>query len=281
VRPSDCALVVSVPLDRSAFDADLAAGTDFLQQFAARQASRDVDMLWRLYEPAAVSVARTAVRAARRGVAVRTRATATDFAQCVAQHLVVTLVAHWRSARFRANDVLDPPAVVRMLRQSEHDAPDDMRAEQAAQALNALIDPTGASTTPVRIDDTGAAAAETTRQYRTWRARHDLEQRLGPSVRAGGPAVEFADGPMPVERAAASLPAAFAGVLDLTVCNSLLLAEEVRKRCLDGVIIANAFAATLDLRMSLYDRALNVMARRRIDYPDAVYIVRHEVRRRS
>jgi hypothetical protein len=280
VQPSDCALVVSVPLDRSAFDADLTAGTDFLRQFAARQAARDVDVLWRLYEPAAVSVARTAARASRRGVVVRTRATATDFAHCVLQHHVVTLVAHWRSARFRASDILDPQTAGRMLRQNLRDGSDDMDAEDVALALNCAVDPTGASGVPVQMDDAGAAAAETARQYRMWRARLDLEQRLGPSVRAGGPAVEFADGPMPVERTAAALPATFAGVLDLTVCNSTVLAEEVRKRCRHGAIIANAFAATLDLRMWFYDRALSVMERRRVAYQDAVYIVRRDFRRR-
>ena len=35
MRPSDCALLVTVPLHRPEFMADLAAGTDFLERFVA------------------------------------------------------------------------------------------------------------------------------------------------------------------------------------------------------------------------------------------------------
>ena len=112
MRPTDCALIVTVPLERAEFLADLARGTDFLMQFAARQRTRDVDTLWSLYEAGVALIRHGIARAQRRGVWVWTRSTATDFTQCLRQHLVVTLVAHWRSARFRAGDVLDPQGVI-------------------------------------------------------------------------------------------------------------------------------------------------------------------------
>ena len=46
--------------------------------------------------------------------------------------------------------------------------------------------------------------------------------------------MEFADGLAPIERVVSSIPEAFDGVLDLTVCNSTVLAEEVRRRCRRG-----------------------------------------------
>jgi hypothetical protein len=47
-----------------------------------------------------------------------------------------------------------------------------------------------------------------------WQARRTLEPVLGSAVRSGGPAVEFADGLVPVERIVAAVPETFAGVLD-------------------------------------------------------------------
>jgi hypothetical protein len=98
VRPADCALLLAVPLRRSEFLADLAAGTDFLAHFVARQRSRDIDVLWATYDASAAMAYASAERARRRGVTVRRRAVLADFARCLHEFQVVTLVAHWRAA---------------------------------------------------------------------------------------------------------------------------------------------------------------------------------------
>ena len=115
MRPNDCALLVAVPLQRAEFLADYAAGTDFLEQFVAHQRSRDTDVLWATYEASAATAAASVNRARRRGVVVVPRARLEDFGRCVEQFQVVTLVAHWRSAMFRANEILNPDAVGRVL----------------------------------------------------------------------------------------------------------------------------------------------------------------------
>lgn len=94
MRTSDCALLVALPLQRSEFMADHAAGTCFLQQFVARQRSRDVDILWATYEASAAPVRASAERARRHGVSVVTRAVLADLARCLQAFQVVTLVAH-------------------------------------------------------------------------------------------------------------------------------------------------------------------------------------------
>src|SRR5262245_12357479 len=100
MRPTDCALIVAVPLQRSEFMADYAAGTDLLEHFVKPQRSRDTDVLWAMYEASATTVVAVIDRARRRGVTVVTRAVLADFARCLERFQVVTLVAHWRSALF-------------------------------------------------------------------------------------------------------------------------------------------------------------------------------------
>ena len=188
MRPTDCALLVAVPLQRSEFLADLAAGTDFLAHFLASQKSRDVDVLWATYDASAAIAAASAERARRRGVTVLRRAVLADFARCLNDFQVTTLVAHWR---------------------------------------------------------------------------------------AGGLAVEFADGLAPIDRIVASVPQAFDGVLDLTICNARLLAQEMRRRCPRAQIIDNPFPATLDIGLEFYNATMDLVSRREMRYQDAILGVRH------
>ena len=279
MRPTDCALLVAVPLQRHEFLADLAAGTDFLANFVAAQSSRDLDVLWATYEASAATAASSAERAGRRGVTVVKRAVLADFARSLRQFQVTTLVAHWRSALFRAGDILDPVAVRQALAEGS-DAVDSRPTDAAniAAALNhGLHRLAGPAVAPG--SDSHGAAVETRRQYALWEARRALEPVLGAAVRAGGPAVEFSDGSVPIERVVTAVPEEFDGVLDLTVCNSTLLAEEVRRRCRRGLIIANAFPATLDVRMELYNAAVDLVQRREVTYQDAVFGVRRSIRR--
>jgi hypothetical protein len=282
MRPADCALVVTVPLDRAEFMADIHAGTDFLDQFRARQRTRLLEVLWTVYEASVATAATIIGRARRRGVTICRRSGLADFGRCLEQYAVVTLVAHWRSARFRANEI-DDPAAVRRLLFSEEAAGTALppTVDGIAEALNRRLESGLHRPADSRADDSGAAAAETHRQYALWKARQETQDRLGPAVRPGGPGVEFADGVVDVESIVAAIPASFSGVLDLTVCNSTLLAEEVRRHRRFGLVIANAFPATLDTRMELYDAAMRLVQHDGVSYQDAVFMVRSRLRRRS
>jgi hypothetical protein len=202
MRPADCALVVTVPLARAEFMADIHSGTDFLDQFRARQRTRLLEVLWTVSEANVATAATIIARARRRGVTVCERSGLADFARCLEQYAVVTLVAHWRSARFRNNEFEDP-------------------------------------------------------------------------------GVEFADGVVGVERIVAAIPAGFSGVLDLSVCNSTLLAEQVRRHRHFGLVIANPFPVPLDIWMDLYDAAMRLVQHEGASYQDAVFMVQSSLRRRS
>jgi hypothetical protein len=281
MRPTDCALVVTVPLLRSEFMSDYTAGTDFLEHFVRPQRSRDLDVLWAIYEASAAPAAASIDRAARRGVTVRRRAALADFARCLEQFAVVTLVAHWRSSLFRASDILDPGAVRRLLPEALPRERDGPGIEGLVAALNRRLRDGPVVGAPVVSDDSRGAALATRHQYALWQARRELEPLLGSAIRSGGPAVEFVDGLASVDRVVSAVPQSFEGVLDLTVCNSTLLAEEIRRRRRGGLIIANAFPATLDIRMEFYNAVVDVMQRRQVSYQDAVFAVRQKVRRQS
>lgn len=283
MRPADCALVVTVPLERAEFMADIHSGTDFLDQFRARQRTRLLEVLWTVYEASVATAATIIARARRRGVTVCERSGLADFGRCLEQYAVVTLVAHWRSARFRANEIEDPAAVRRLLFPEQATAGNGHppTADAIAEALNRRLESGCHRPDDSRTDDSGQAAVETRRQYALWKARQETQDRLGAAVRRGGPGVEFVDGVVDVERIVAAIPVGFSGVLDLTVCNSTLLAEEVRRHRRFGLVMANAFPATLATRMDLYDAAMRLVQHEGVSYRDAAFMVRSRLRGRS
>ena len=70
------------------------------------------------------------------------------------------------------------------------------------------------------------------RHFRAFQNRERLDRGFSDSkVLAPGNRVEFSDGLHTITDVVAHLPVDFAGVLDLSVCNSVFLAEVVRRHC--------------------------------------------------
>lgn len=93
--------------------------------------------------------------------------------------------------------------------------------------------------------------------------------------------MEFHDGLTSIAQVSRALPSVF-GTLDLTVCDSVLLAEQVRETRTSGVILANPRPTTPDFRLVLYREAIGLAGRRRLTYVDAVLRLRRSlVRLRS
>ena len=267
--PHDCALLIAAPLDRESFFADLERrDKEFARNFQSQFPALNDDALWRVYQPYAQLAAEVAARAAALGVRVAGGATFADFLRIVCEAPVVTLVAHWRSARFRREDIADAAAVRAYLEQHANLA--DSAAEPAWDRLNALLDRIAGED---EENPAGSSGYEAARQYRWQGARAQIEPGLGGAVR-GGAAVEFADGFHLVGEIVAGIPAGYAGTLDLTVCQSVMLGEEVKRKCRHSLVLTSSGLASMDYRFALYRQVLELLAARPQPFEDAVVNVR-------
>jgi hypothetical protein len=72
------------------------------------------------------------------------------------------------------------------------------------------------------------------------------------------------------------LPPAFHGVLDLSVCNSLLAGESIRRRhrC---TVIANEWPADIHFYCARYKLTVDLLAQRPQDYVDALMFVHRTI----
>jgi hypothetical protein len=287
VSPSDCGLAVTIPLDRETFAKKLEREEEgnFVQAFRAERSALSVDGLWRLYQPYADLASEIANRVRAFGVSVVLDVSLDQFASLLRSHAVVALVAQWRSALFRASDIQDAHAIFDRLsdptsppRQSiqrfgsgarnPESADTEILAEYLNQSLLCDLQIPGANGKEPRL-------GEITRfQYQIFRRRESLAME---TLFRGGAGAEFAEGFHSVNEIVSCFPPEFSGLVDLTVCNSVLLAESIRRAYPDCLVLANEDLAYLDFRLATYAQVIRSLSGQPEPYEDVVYRIRKEL----
>ncbi len=280
---TDCALLLAIPLNRAEYDTAWQRGTDFLQAYGAACDVTDPDRLWRIYEHYAGLCSAAVDVAEAYGVAVFRGATLKALADATGRFATVTIVAHSREPGIETRDIAAFDRLHASLQEIAAAlgvTPPLIRVDEPARLAAWLDTALGSreSGSPERVADTRAAAWRAHRQQERWLRRRAIEQ-LCPGGLSGGPAVELEDGLWPVPAIDAALPLQFQ-TLDLTVCDSVLLADVLRARRTDGIILANAHPTTPDFRLALYRETVRLMVRHGSSYHEAGIRLRRSLRGR-
>ena len=278
---SQCALLVSIPLDQAEFVADVERGTDFLWTYTRAVRRTHMDEAWSRYAPYA-RLCDDVVRAvASRGVHVIRRATLPDVTDAIGRFPTVTLCAHARGPDITEGDIVDPRLLVAAAPSMSEALggvaapPQGADAAVVARWLDEALGPVDVQDGEMRSDM--RAASWRSYEYRQRWQRRRIIEAMCPGALAGGPALELHDGFHPLDRLDAVIPACLR-TLDLTVCDSVLLADLLRARRRSGVILANARPTTPDFRLLLYREAIGLVARHGISYEDAVIRLRRSLK---
>jgi hypothetical protein len=277
--PNEFCLLVAIPLDRAEFEADAGRGTDFLRAYAANLPRFD-GSLWDAYGRYADTCREIVDQVERFGVNVIRRACSDALASALARFRVVTLLAHARGPEIVAEDIVDPDAVAMRgdaLRAAVGAPPPGVTDRSAiASTLDAALGPETAEDERA-MNETRAYAWRTALYRARWHRRACVERICGEAIR-GGPAIEFENGLVRIERLRDTIPQF--RVFDLTVCDSVLLAECVREVWpSDGVILANPNLTYPDVRLAFYREAIQFATRHRLPYEQAVVRLRRLLKR--
>ena len=207
---------------------------------------------------------------------------------------VVTLVAHWRSWRVLPRDLRDVPGLARRLTDPHDPAsarvreqlppdvmdrvradhptegrPDDPLAVAIAGAFNAVIDGgwlgPGAPTAPAPADRAQSGQDLLRRTH-----NRSLLDRAFDGLLTPGNRIELAGGMHPVDDIIRAIPASFTGFIDLTVCNSVLLGEAIKRERPGCLVVMNLNPTNFDLRIVVYRHLIRYLSRFRKNYLDAV-----------
>jgi hypothetical protein len=303
VAPVDCALGIAVPLTREQFLDDLSNGDEknFAHSLRAeRETARATNELYwdYYYEPVARVVVRACDAVEKLGVTVKRSLSLIDFSQLLRRFSVVTLVSHWRFARLLLSDIPDPRALLNALgagQTRQHEVmreafanlkpellgldaaavPPPVLRQQVVDVLNTII--SSAHSRYKHCEGEPPTMSAHSGEYRS-ELLIDSQPRLTrvafehafPDVVVPGRCIEFDDGMCTVAEVVSAIPVAFSGLLDLTVCNSVILGQAVKRARPDCIVAINRYPAQLHLRMMLYELVIRRLSRRARPFIDVV-----------
>lgn len=289
VSPRDCGLAVAIPLDWNGFVEKLnrPAEGNFVQAFSQDRQNLSPQGLWALYEPFAKFAQDVATSARQRGVSVVLDASPDDFRRLLSKHEVVTLIAQWKSALFKPADIVDPPAVASDLRDPQSELSKALQQFSSVPPLSTSLNDAASVASflnqclvhglviPSSSNGEPGLGTITRFHYELNRRRKLLESV---TFFRGGPSVEFSSGFLGLQEAVEIVARDFTGLLDLTVCNSVMLAESIRRARPHCSVLANEDLAYLDFRLAIYAEVLRNLVRRAEPYEDVVYRIRKELK---
>jgi hypothetical protein len=185
------------------------------------------------------------------------------------RYRVTTLVAQWRDARFLPDDIADEVAATHHLARSG-ECTEALDPASLAVVLNRL---TGISQPCANNRGAMSRSEMVQAQYDWFSKRREFERRY-PGLVRGGAGVEFSRGFCTIAEILEGIPAAYSETLDLTVCQSVLLGEEIRRRCVGCSVLVNADLTSFDLRFAWYHQAVTLIHRQPQAWEDAVITIR-------
>jgi hypothetical protein len=297
-KPHECALALAIPLNRNDFllGLDLSANKDFIKSLARRNAALTEDALWEtVYAHTVTTVTSVAQAASAKGVTVVTNATLSDVRDLFRQFRVVTLVAHWRSARFYPADFLDPNQLIKALVQpptsliekfvnilpqnwistiQKLEADNDITqtlAKTLANEFNVFLE--SVKLHPELVPNQTYQTTTYDVDYQKYLNRIAIDGIFRDFILPGN-RIEFFDELHPIEDFVTAIPQNYDGLIDFTVCNSVLIGDAIKRqrRC---IVIVNKELATLELRMVIYKGIIELLSRLDIDYMNAAAMIRH------
>jgi hypothetical protein len=300
-KPSECAIAFALPRNEAQFVEDLRAGP--AKDFAAHLTEHDAERVRKAgnyaswwysntpERPGLEDLLDDVLQASRRaGVTVLVDADFTGFLRLLDCHDVVTLVSHWKSDRLLIDDVVSWQSFAGRIAASRggilgwilarlstdsraalEECRDGMHIEllQKQEIVNDV-------NTIIRSDryseaKTGEKHVLNIELLDGFHNRNVLDGVLGNVVRPGN-CVEFRDGLYRPEIVTASIPESFHGILDLTLCNSIFLAEAIKshRSHRNFIILSNENATGLKLRLLLYKHVIDEVAKTESSYRNTV-----------
>jgi hypothetical protein len=235
------------------------------------------------FEPVATAARTLVEEAIPLGIRVRENATVNDLADLFENCEVVTVIAHWRGPQISKQDVIvDPAEVIQRLAKDMGDVAIRMRAglpsgwydrlesvgsdsarrSRLAEFLNTRMS---------RLPTLAAPPAGTEWHMDETTLRHQNRAALDvwwPEAFRPGNQLELFDGLHSSDAISAIVPERWAGVADLSNCQSAQLINEIKQYRCDRTVIANEHETNPLRRISLLRVIYDLLSHREVNYVD-------------
>ncbi|HVG19062.1 MAG TPA: hypothetical protein VNI02_08405 [Blastocatellia bacterium] len=290
VGPHNCALAFTIPLTEEDFLHDLNRGAekDFIKRYAQENGAIRKELLWKYYKPQADLALEIADEVKHLGVKTAFNLKLSELKAFIAGSDIVALVAHWRPPTFTADDLVDPASLMGKIKESKNEAAELLRARASPEFNGLLIAPRpdeGALAASLLCELNRVLAEERLHpecrrspplyrhEYLLQLNREALEEAF-PGEFRGGSRVEFFDRLCSMNDVAEQISPEYRGLLDLTICNSILLGEAIKRKRRHCTVVANQNPATFDFRLIFYKHVIKELERQNNRYLDVVVNLR-------
>jgi len=270
--------VIGIPLTEQNFQRKLKIGNDgnFASSFAAGVSEQ---LAWAAYQRVAELVERIASESESLGVTVMRTALLAHLTRATKVFKVVTVVSQWRSALFKETDVRQPDRLFQALQCENSNTSAVLRSFcpdfqfRGAGSISSIVEALNRAISTGLSFDQNQLGARTQAEATLMQRRAAVEETI-PAALVGGPGVEFDDQFHSIVEVVRAIDESFSGVLDLTICNSVMLAQAAHEKCAEALVLCNEQVTYADFRLPLYLAVIRFLARRPQPYEDANYRVR-------
>jgi len=269
VGPRDCALAIALPLTKQQFLSQLQAEHEhdyasYIRSLHLAKGAND-DYYWNVvYEPFAAVMSETLNAIEKCDINIVRDATLEDFRRLTTMFPVVTLVSHWRFRALQAEEIVDLNAVLHAMENpvgslavAYRDAL--LRADASALCAEVTKSELAAALNKILQEGHAAYAAEERTPVMLMNVpaqrltRATLERAFSGAI-VPGRAIEFADGMKTIPEVIAALPPAYDAFLDMTICNSAIVGEEIKAERPQCTVAVNRYPTEPHIRLALYRR---------------------------
>lgn len=283
VTPCKCALAITIPTECGNFLADFdRKNKDFVHSYKKEREEEGASnqYYWNLYESTAKLVEKICKDLDRMGVEVKINATLSDFRDLLEKYRVVSLVTHSSFRSLDLREVICPKRLLKrllspkdrleeiissifrekskqLLNSSFLDSQftDVELSEKLLYVVNSIIDEAHSlynKNSKNKIESNGNNSRE---QILIRPTRVTFEELYAEEITPGY-CIEFSDRLYTVREVINSVPLKFNGIIDLTICNSVLISEVIKKYRPDCLIAVNRYKAELVARLLIYKETI-------------------------
>jgi hypothetical protein len=292
----DCAIALAIPLTRAEWLADVAPGSgrEYAKFYCSTRPRTPPEQVWAsLYKPFEATPILARLRAVERlGVEIVTRCSLADLGALTRRKQVVIVAAHWRSGLVYRDDVLDvdrfldllatePTGILAALRQrmppslqvavaARRPRADEPEFTELLATLNGILGSTRLATEPA------ANEARWPRGFILAENRAALNRACGDALDATV-GLELGDETHSGDQVAAAISPVFDGVLDLTVCFSMILAEQIKRKAPGCLVLANREMTASAIRLAIACETLRMLSKRPASYINVSMAIRERL----
>ena len=284
--PQKIALFSAIPLNKDEFDNDLSKPSpngDYVKAILTRDGEYRPVIAWQIYEPIANFILEKLGQLHSFHVDIHLRATAYKFKEQLGNYQVAIVLAHWKGAYLLASDIIFPRELAFQLLNDNSDEIDYLRQLIGFDKLNAIAvgfnqDANAELTKLLReafnelineYDLAGIDGWEDDIQNQKARNRDYLVQVFGRNLCPGN-RIEFVDGLVSAQGFVDCVPDSYNGVLDITMCYSVILANLLNWKRRNCICVSNKNELTPSFQLTRLVAICQLMSKKQLDFLTAL-----------